>query len=111
MKNADDFANNFTDRDEPSATPLTGYGILLKTTRPLAVAKGTVTPCISFVYRDQPDSLQTGDCPGELALKRGEIVHTDLPEQQTPNDDGTTARTDLVISSSNLRIRVYIGMS
>jgi len=111
MKNADDFANNFTDNEEQSTKPAGSLAALAQTTRPLAVAKGTVTPCISFVYRDQPDSLQTGDCPGELALKRGEIVHTDLPEQQTPNDDGTTARTDLVISSSNLRIRVYIGMS
>ena len=111
MKNADDFANNFTDHEEPSATPLTSYSALLNTTRPLAIVKGTVTPCISFVYRDQPDSLEAGNSPGELALRRGEIIHTDLPEQQAPNDDGTTAKTDLVISSSNLRIRVYIGMS
>ena len=111
MKNADDFANNFTEHDEPSATPVTGYGTLLKTTRPLTVTKGTVTPCISFVYRDQPDSLEAGNSPGELALRRGEIIHTDLPEQQAAKDAGPTAKTDLVISSSNLRIRVYIGMS
>jgi hypothetical protein len=110
MKN-DDFTNNFTDNEEPSTTPASGYDALRDMTRPLVVAKGTVTPCISFVYRDQPDSLDAGNCPGELALKRGEIVHTDLPEQQGANDDGPTAATDLVISSSNLRIRVYIGMS
>jgi hypothetical protein len=110
MKN-EDFINNFTDDEEPSTTPVGSYGALLTTTRPLAVAKGTVTPCISFLYRDQPDLLQAGDCPGELALKRGEIVHTDLPEQRAASNDGPTAATNLVISNSSLRIRIYLGMS
>jgi hypothetical protein len=107
MKNTDDFTNN----EEPSITPVSSYGALRETTRPLVVTKGTVAPSLSFIYRDQPDSLETGKCQGELVLKRGEIIHADLPEQHTPNDEGPTAAADLVISSSDLRIRVYIGMS
>jgi hypothetical protein len=107
MKNADDSTNN----EEQSTTPVGSYDNLLEMTRPLLVTKGTVTPCISFVYRDQPESLEAGNCQGELALKRGQIVRADMPEQCSTNDDGTTAAADLAITSSDLRIRVYIGMS
>jgi hypothetical protein len=107
MNNKDDFSNN----EEQSTTPVGSYAALLEMTRPLLLAKGTVTPCISFVYRDQPDSLEAGNCQGELALKRGQIVRADMPEQRTTNDEGTTAAADLAITSSDLRIRVYIGMS
>jgi len=107
MKNADDFTNN----EEPSTTPVGSYDALVEMTRPLVIMKGTITPSLSFIYRDQPESLDAGNCRGDLALKRGEIIHTDLPEQQAKDDDGPTVSADLVVSSSNLRIRVYIGMS
>jgi hypothetical protein len=107
MKNADDSADN----EEQSTTPVGNYVALLETTRPLLITKGTVTPCISFIYRDQPDSLEAGNCQGELALKRGQIVRADMPEQRFTNDEGATAAADLAITSSDLRIRVYIGMS
>jgi hypothetical protein len=107
MKNADDFTNN----EEQSTTPVGSYNTLLDITRPLVLVKRPVTPCISFVYRDQPESLEAGNSQGELALKRGQIVRADMPEQHITNDEGTTAAADLAISSSDLRIRVYIGMS
>jgi hypothetical protein len=107
MKNADDSANN----EEQSTTPVGSYHALLEITRPLLVTKGSVTPCISFVYRDQSESLEAGNCEEELALKRGQIIRADGPEQRLVNDEGKTAAADLAISSSDLRIRVYLGMS
>jgi hypothetical protein len=107
MNNPDDPAG---DGDQLGA-PVRDYRILLKTTRPLVLTRNTALPSQQSIYRDQPISLEAGDCQGESVLKRGEIVCPDLSGQTATGDQGTAAAVDLPLTSSKLRIRIYIGMS
>ena len=98
------------DGDQPIA-PVTNYRTLLETTRPLVIAKSTAPPSQQSIYRDQPVSLETGGCHGESVLKRGEIIGPDPSGQTTTGDRRPGAAIDLPLTSSKLRIRIYIGMS
>jgi hypothetical protein len=107
MQNKDDSAG---DGDQPIA-PVTDYRTLLETTRPLVIIKNTAPPSQQSIYRDQPVSLEAGGCHGESVLKRGEIVGPDLSGQTATGDQRPGAAIDLPLTSSKLRIRIYIGMS
>ena len=107
MKNA----NDPHDDEDRLITPLNDYRTLLETTRPLMIAESGESQGGLFMYRDQPTSLETGDCDRESALKRGEIVHADASNETVTKHKGPAATIDLVISNSHLRIRIYLGMS
>lgn len=107
MKNTNDPAD---DGDQPIA-PVTDYRTLLETTRPLVITKNTAPPSQQSIYRDQPVSLEAGGCHGESVLKRGEIVCPDPSGQAATGDRRPGAAIDLPLTSSKLRIRIYIGMS
>ena len=107
MKNADDSA----DDGDQSIAPLKGYRALLDMTRPLVITKSTAPPSQQSIYRDQPISLEAGGCHGESVLKRGEIVCPDPSGQTATGDQRPGAAIDLPLTSSKLRIRIYIGMS
>jgi len=107
MENTNDPAS---DGDQP-ITPLKGYRALLDMTRPLVITKNTAPPSQQSIYRDQPVSLEAGGCHGESVLKRGEIVCPDPSGQTATGDQRPGAAIDLPLTSSKLRIRIYIGMS
>ena len=107
MQNKDDSAG---DGDQAIA-PVTDYRTLLETTRPLVITKNTAPPPQPSIYRDQPESLEAGGCHGESILKRGEIVYPDQSGQTAKSDQGPAAAVDLPLTSSRLRIRIYVGMS
>ncbi|MCJ7575301.1 MAG: hypothetical protein MUO80_01245 [Dehalococcoidia bacterium] len=107
MKNADDSAGD----GDQSIVPVTDYHTLLETTRPLVITKNTAPPSQPSIYRDQPVSLETDGCHGESVLKRGEIVCSDPSGQTVAGDQGPAAAIDLPLTSSKLRMRIYIGMS
>ena len=107
MKNADDSAGD----GDQSVAPVISYRTLLETTRPLVITKNTAPPSQQSIYRDQPVSLEAGGCHGESVLKRGEIVSPELSGQTATGDQGPAAAIDLPLTSSKLRIRIYIGMS
>jgi hypothetical protein len=103
--------NDSTNEEDQSTTPVSNYLALMETTRPLVITKGTAPSSRLLIFRDQAIPLETGECREEAVLKRGEIIHGDLPDQRVTNDEGPTAATDLDIRSSNLKIRIYLGMS
>ena len=102
--------NSAADGDQPIA-PVTDYRTLLETTRPLVITKNTAPPPQPSVYRDQPVSLEAGGCHGESILKRGELISPDPSGQTATGDQGPAAAVDLPLTSSKLKIRIYIGMS
>lgn len=108
MRNTNDPA----DDGEQLATPASSYRALLETTRPLVITKNTIAlPSQPWIHRDQPTSLEAGHCHGESVLKRGEIICPDLSGQTVTSDESLVAMIDLPLTSSRLRIRIYIGMS
>ena len=95
--------------DQPIA-PIKDYRTLIEATRPLVITKNTAPPPQPSVYRDQPVSLEAGGCYGESILKRGQLVSPDPSGQTATGDQGPAAAVDLPLTSSKLRIRIYIGM-
>jgi hypothetical protein len=107
MKNT----NDPPDDENHLATPIWDYRTLLQSTRRLVIKKQITLPPSLLIHRDQPISLETGDCHEESVLKTGEIVFPDLSGQSVTSDPGLSAMTALLKTGSNLRIRIYIGMS
>lgn len=107
MKNTQDPSN---DKQKPT-TPPKDYRALLETTRPLVIVRLTRLSSRVPIYGDQATSLETDDCDGESVLKRGEIVCPDLSEQTLTGDEDPAGMAALHRNSSDLRIRIYIGMS
>jgi hypothetical protein len=97
--------------EEQLMTPVSDYRALLETTRPLVIAKSRVSSARLSIYRDQATSLETGDCYAEFVLKRGEIVDPDFPGQTIMDDEGPVKAAALSHTSSNLTIKIHIGMS
>jgi hypothetical protein len=107
MKNADDSAD---DKDRLIAR-VSDYRTLLETTRPLLIIKVTLLSSRLPIYRDQPIFFKTDDCPGEAALKRGEIIYPDPSGQTATSAEGLADTTVPPQTSSSLTLRIYIGLS
>jgi hypothetical protein len=134
MRNVDDSAGN----EERLATPARDYRALLAMTRPLVITEHTLLslreeriPRLRF-GTGSAISLESGDCRAELTLRRGEILRPDKSERRITGDEGLATTREEVgtspaleaendaaaefISSlpqtgSNLRLRIYLGMS
>lgn len=107
MKDTNDSPN---DKDQLTAL-ISDYRALLETTRPLVIAKSRASSARLSIYRDQSGSLETGDCYAEFVLKRGEIIDPDFPGQRIIDDEGPVTAAALSRTSSDLTIKIYIGMS
>jgi hypothetical protein len=103
--------NDPADDGDQLETQVRDYRTLLKQTRPLVISDNTMLPLQSPIHRDQASSFEAGECHEESVLKRGEIVCPDPSDQTAPSDQGPAAAVDLPLTSSKLRIRIYIGMS
>jgi len=134
MRNTDDSAGN----EERLATPARDYRALLAMTRPLVITEHTPLslreekiPRLRF-GTGSAISLEPGDCHAELTLRRGEILRPDKSGRRITGDEdlATTreeARTSPALeiendaaaefisalpqTGSNLKIRIYLGMS
>ena len=103
--------NDPPDDEQQLAAPIRDYRTLLRTTRPLVITKRRPLGPPLSIHRDQAISLGTGDSHGESVLKRGEIICPDSSEQSARSAPGLPATTALPLTGSDLRIRIYIGMS
>jgi hypothetical protein len=134
MRNTDDFASD----EERLATPARDYRALLAMTRPLVITEHTPLSLRGEeIPRLRPEtgaaiSLEPGDCGAELTLRRGEIFRPDLsglritgdegpvttreeagtsPAPEVENDAAAEFISALPQTGSNLKIRIYLGMS
>ena len=107
MKDANDF---LSDEDLLMAL-ISDYRALLETTRPLVIAKSRASSARLSIYRDQATSLETNDCYAEFILKRGEIIDADFPWLRIVDDEGPVTAAALSRTSSNLTIKIHVGMS
>jgi hypothetical protein len=134
MKNTDDSASD----EERLATPAKDYRALLAMTRPLLITEHTPLSLRGEeIPRLRPGtgtaiSLEPGDCGAELTLRRGEILHPDKSGRRITGDEGLATTREEVGASpapevendaaaefisalpqmgSNLKIRIYLGMS
>ena len=134
MRNTDDSAGN----EERSATPARNYRALLAMTRPLVITERTPLslrqekiPRLRF-GTGSAISLEPEDCRAELTPRRGEILHPDKSGLKITGDEGLATTREEVETSpalevesdaaadsisalpqtgSNLRLRIYLGMS
>ena len=107
MSNPNDSAGD----EEQLITPPNDYRSLLEATRPLIIGgAAALLPRLS-IYRDQGISFEVADCYRESVLKSGEIIYPDLSEERVSDDEGLVTAAALSRTTSNLRIRIYIGMS
>jgi hypothetical protein len=109
MSNADNPSND----EEQSATMPTDYHALLAMTRPLVVAERTLQSwrggkTCGWGLRI---SRGSGDWRAEFILKRGEILCPDLSGQKDTAREGLETTTTPRQTDSDLRMRIYIGMS
>jgi hypothetical protein len=129
MNNTD----NPTNDEEQSATIPTDYRALLAMTRPLVIAEHTLPSWRGgeICRSGFGIPLIPAHCRVESTLKRGEIVYPDKSALGTTEDEGwttsneeavtspvpeaedkpTEARSALSQTDSNMRIRIYLGMS
>ena len=129
MSNTDNPAND----EEQLATIPTDYRALLAMTRPLVIAEHTLASWRGgeICRSGFGIPLEPGDWRGELALKRGEIFHSDESELGLAEDEKLATTTEeagtssapqvedaavesispLRHSDSNLQIRICLGMS
>lgn len=108
------------------------YRALLAMTRPLVIAKQPPLSLRVPINRDKAISLEKGDFRAEFTLKKGKILYPGLPGQGMERDEGLTTTGEragrnsapegeydvagefisaLPQTGSNLKIRIYLGMS
>jgi hypothetical protein len=129
MSNTDNPAND----EEQLATVLTDYRALLAMTRPLVIAEDNLPSWRGGEIRRSGSGIspEPGDWRAESTLRRGEIFRSDEPGLRiTEDEEPATTKEEAARSSaaevedaatesvpalrrrdSNLRIRVYLGMS
>jgi hypothetical protein len=129
MSNTDNPAND----EEQLATVLTDYRALLAMTRPLVIAEYNLSSWRGGEIRRSGSGIspEPGDWRAESTLRRGEIFRSDEPGLRiTEDEELATTKEEAARSSaaevedaatesvpalrrrdSNLRIRVYLGMS
>jgi hypothetical protein len=107
MNNTDDSA----DEEQQWANPVSDYRALLDMTRALTIARETPSSPQFSPHDNEATSPETRDSDAEAALKRGEIVYPDPSGQRVTNDEEPPDETTSSQRGSNLRIRIYLGMS
>lgn len=107
MNNPDDSAS---DQEELKTVPM-DYRVLMAITRPLVITKPTSLSWGAPIFEDKAISLKASDWWVEFALRKGEIIFTDLPIRSRQDKEGTATTPALPQRGSNLRIRIHLGMS
>jgi hypothetical protein len=104
-------ANDSADEEQRWANPVSDYRALLEMTRALAIARETPSSPQVPGHDNEAMPPETGLSDAEAALKRGEIVYPERSGQRVTNDEEPTDETASPEPGSNLRIRIYLGMS
>ena len=107
MNNPDDSAS---DEEKLKTVPM-DYRTLLAITRPLVITRQTSQSFGAPIFEDKAISLKASDWWVEFALRKGEIICTDVPIRSRQDEHGTTTTPALPQRGSNLRIRIHLGMS
>jgi hypothetical protein len=103
--------NDSADNEEQLVTPPNDYRSLLEATRPLIIDRSTAMPSRLSTCRDQGVMIEAEDCYRESVLKSGEIIYPDLSKEGVTNSEVPATTAALSWTTSNLRIRIYIGLS
>jgi hypothetical protein len=104
-------SNDSTDNEEQLKPLAIDYRTLLSTTRPFLITQPICRSLGFPINEDKAISLQAGDWWVEFALKKGEIIYSDLPLAGIKSEGGPTTTSALPKKVSNLRIRIHLGMS
>jgi hypothetical protein len=107
MNNTDDSIN---DKEQSITVPI-NYSALLAVTRPLVVIQPMSRSLPSPIHEDRSISFKTSDWWVEFALKKGEIICSDMPLGGMPNEESSTTASASPQRGSNVRIRIHLGMS
>lgn len=106
-----DNMNDSADERDQLATPVTDYHSLLEMTQALAIAKNSASLPQVPMHGAEEMSPEAGDTAAESALRRGEIVYADPSEQRVRDYEEPVDEAASFQPGSNLRIRIYLGMS
>jgi hypothetical protein len=107
MNTADDSTSN---EGQLETEPM-DYRTLLAITRPLVITQPTFCPLGAPVFEDKAISSEARDWWVEFALRKGEIIYSDLPIERKQEEEGSTEAPALPQGSPDLRIRIHLGMS
>lgn len=107
MDNPGDSASD----EERSKTLPMDYRTLMAITRPLVITRPTSLSLGAPISDDEVVSLGARDQWVEFALRKGEIICSDSPIRKRQDGAGLAATPALPQRSSDLRIRIHLGMS
>ena len=107
MNDTDDSASD----EEQLKTETMDYRTLLAMTRPLIITWRTSLSSGGPIFEDKAISLEARDWWVEFALRKGEIICSDLPIGRRQGKEGPTTTPALPQRGSDLRIRIHLGMS
>ena len=107
MNNPGDSAS---DEEELETLPM-DYRTLLAITRPLVITPPASLSLGAPIFEDKIVSLGARDQWVEFALRKGEIICSDLPIRNRQDEEGLTTTPALPQRGSDLRIRIHLGMS
>ena len=107
MNNPGDSAS---DEEKLKTLPM-DYRTLLAMTRPLVITRPASLPWRAPIFEDKAISLEARYWWEEFALRKGEIICTDLPTKNRQGEEGLTKTSALPQKGSVLRIKIHLGMS
>jgi hypothetical protein len=107
MSNTDDSIDG---KDQAATAPM-DYSALLAMTRPLVVTKPVPHSVPNRIHEDKAVSLKASDWWLEFALKKGQIVYSEVPLGARQDAECSATTSALPQGGSTLRMRIHLGMS
>jgi hypothetical protein len=107
MNNQGDSAS---DEEKLKTLPM-DYRTLLAITRPMVITRPTSLSLGAPIFEDKAISLEARYWWVEFALRKGEIICSNLPIRSRQDEEGLTTTPALPQRGSDLRIRIHLGMS
>ena len=105
-----DPGDSASDEEELKTLPM-DYRTLLAITRPLVITRPTSLSLGAPIFEDKAISLEARYWWVEFALRKGEIICTDLTMERRQDEEGISAMPALHQRGLDLRMRIHLGMS
>ncbi len=102
--------NSASDKEKLKTLPM-DYRTLLAITRPLVITPPTSLSWEVPIFEDKVVPLGARNWWVEFALRKGEIICTDLTMERRQDEEGISAMPALHQRGSYLRMRIHLGMS
>ncbi len=102
--------NSASDKEKLKTLPM-DYRTLLAITRPLVITQPTSLSWGTPIFEDKVVPLGARNWWVEFALRKGEIICTDLTMERRQDEEGSSAIPALHQRGSYLRMRIHLGMS